>query len=137
MAKLTMFMLCDQIKNNTSEADVSELVAPQVVLRPQFIPGALSFGIGIGVRDVDLKKESKISFTISDPDGVVIQDSGSNTFPAINYTDTIPAEYQGLLLNMDIRNMVIQSEGVYMLALYINGEVAGTHEIPIFKKAEP
>lgn len=134
MAKLTMFALCDSVNNIPGpQGMVTHLVAPQVVLRPMFIPGNFSFGITVGVRGLDLKNPIKLNFSIISPDGAVAQNSGDTELPAMVKEDTLPPEHQGVMLNLDIRNMIIKSEGVYKFVLNVNGENLEEQEIPIFR----
>ena len=70
MANLVSFVICESI-NNMPAANmgvVPTLVAPQVALRPQFIPGNFSFGISVGLTGIDLNKVNKVRFTIKNPD---------------------------------------------------------------------
>lgn len=134
MAKLTMFTLCDSVNNIPGpQGMVTHLVSPQVVLRPLFIPGNFSFGIAVGVRGLDLKEPIKLNFSIISPDGEVIQNSGDTELPAMPREDTLPPEHQGIMLNLDIRNMVVKSDGVYKFFLNVNGESLEGQEIPIFR----
>lgn len=133
-----MFMLCDSINNIPipSGGVLQQLVSPQVVLRPQFVPGNFSFGIAVGVQDVNLHVTNRIRFTISDSRGTIIQDSGISEFPPIpeNSPEAMPVEYQGFLMNMDIRNLVIRENGVYLFSIYVNDELAGTQSVPIYQR---
>lgn len=131
-------MLCDSISAiPVPEGGVlQQLVSPQIALRPQFIPGNFSFGVAVGVQGVNLHITNRIRFTISDSQGNVIQDSGISEFPPLpeNTPETMPAEYQGFLMNMDIRNLVIHKDGEYLFSLYVNDELVGTQSIPIFQR---
>ncbi|MDD6441889.1 MAG: hypothetical protein PUG71_07270 [bacterium] len=133
MAKLSMFMLCNAINNlQQANGSIPQLIGPQTVLRPQFVPSNFSFGIAVGVTDVNLHESYRIRFTIADPDGKVVHDSGESDFPAIEKADTLPVEYQGFALSIDIRNLIVEKEGAFKFNLFINGKVVGEHEIPIF-----
>lgn len=137
MAKLVSFMICDTVNNipgPTNEGVIQTLVAPQIAVRPQYIPGNFSFGIAVGVAGVDLEKENAVRFAVEDPEGHSIQDSGYSPLPKIPAKDEMPKEYQGFMLSMDIRNLPIEKEGSYIFALYINGEEVGRKEIPVFKR---
>ena len=134
MAKVTMFMLCDSVNNVPGpQGAISHLVSPQLVLRPVFIPGNFSFGISIGVQDLDIKKPIKLGFTIAAPDGKVLQRGDDAEIPPMNLEDTLPPEQQGLMLNLDIRNLVIHEEGVYKFTLRVNGDPLETQMIPIYR----
>ena len=134
MAKVTMFMLCDSVNNLPGpQGVIPHLVAPQLVLRPMFIPGNFSFGISIGVQGLNLKVPTKLGFTITDPNGVVLQKAEDAEIPAVEQVDTLPPEQQGLMLNLDIRNLVVQEEGVYKFTLRVNGEPLEDQSIPIYR----
>lgn len=136
MARLEFVVVCNAINSVPGERGemTPNLVAPQIALRPRFVPGNFSFALSVGISGVDLQKENRMRFTITTPEGRLLQDSGETELPKIPIKDTMPAEYQGFVINMDIRNLVIENEGAYSFALYINGECIGTHTIPIFKQ---
>lgn len=135
MIKVTSFVICDAIQNlQTQGGDVPQLTAPLLALRPPFIPGAISFGLSMGVAGISFKEPARIQFTITSPEGRIVQDSGVAEFSLPPIVDTIPEQYQGFMLSTDIRNLEVPSEGVYRFTLYVNGEVIETREIPIFKR---
>lgn len=139
MARIVSFMICDTVNNipaPTNDGIIQTLVAPQIAVRPQFVPGNFSFGIAVGVSGIDLKKENSVRFTIADPDGKVIQNSGSSTLPAVSDKDTLPEDYQGFILSMDIRNLTIEKEGCYLFRIFINDEEIGEREIPVYKRGK-
>lgn len=133
--KVTTFMLCDAITNvNLPQGTVvPQLTLPKTVLRPQFIPSAFSFGLVVGVEGIDLQKDHKMKFKITDPDGNVIQESGDNDLPALPEDDSLPKEYQGYTLSIDIRNLIINKAGLYIFSLSINDEEIYTKQIPVFE----
>lgn len=138
MAKITVFMLCDSINNIPipSGGVLQQLVSPQLVLRPQFVPGTFSFGIAVGIQGVNLHIINRVRFTISDSHGEIVQDSGISEFPPIpeDVPETMPGEHQGFLMNMDIRNLVVHENGEYIFSIYINDELIGTQSVPIYQR---
>ena len=133
--KVTTFMLCDSINNiNLPQGTVvPQLTLPKTVLRPQFIPSAFSFGIVVGVEGMDLQQNHKMKFRIFDPDGAIVQESNDNELPALPRDDSLPKEYQGYTLSIDIRNLNINKSGLYVFALYINGDEVFSKPIPVFE----
>ncbi|MBR6788248.1 MAG: hypothetical protein IKM44_00360 [Clostridia bacterium] len=133
--KITTFMLCDSINNvNLPQGTVvPQLIMPTTVLRPQFIPSAFSFGIVVGVEGMDLQKDHKMRFRITDPDGNIIQESCENVLPAIPEDSSLPKEYQGYTLSIDIRNLIISKSGLYNFSLFINDEEVCIKSIPVFE----
>lgn len=136
MAKIVSFVVSESINNMPAPqmGTVPMVVAPQIALRPQFIPGNFSFGMAVGVAEIDLHIVNKIRFVITAPDGSVVQDSGDNELPIAPKDDTLPAEHQGFMMCIDIRNLAIPCEGKYSFAFYMNGECIGTQMVPVFKR---
>lgn len=137
MADLITFVVGDAISNTMTDGErsVPALVAPQIALRPQFIPSSFSFGIVVGIAGVDLKTENRVRIAISDPEENIIYSLGENELPRMPIEDTMPQEFQGFMLAIDIRNLPIQCEGEYSFSLYLNGECVGNKKIPVFKRA--
>lgn len=137
MTRITSFVVCDSITNFPAnpEKNIPSLVAPQIALRPQFIPGNFSFGIAVGISGLNLHAENKVRFTIVNPKGIIVHDTGETPLRPIPVSDTLPAEYQGFMLTMDIRNLVIQIEGEYKFVAFVNGKSVGEAVIPIYKRA--
>ena len=135
MPSISMFLVCDSINSVSTQPNLNipQLTGPQCVLRPQFIPSTFSFGLAVGVIGVDSNKQNVIRFTISNPEGTIIQDSNENTFPPVGFDDTMPKEYQGFMMSLDIRNLLIEKEGIYTFTLYVNTFEIGRKEIPIFR----
>ena len=130
-------MLCDSINTvPVPEGGIlQQLISPQAILRPQFIPGNFSFGIAVGIQGVDLQITNRIRFTITDPNGEVVQDSSTEVSPMPeNIKETMPKEYQGFLMNTDIRNLVIRESGEYLFSIFINNELVGTQSVPVFQR---
>ena len=46
----------------------------------------------------------------------------------------MPSEFQGFVMSIDVRNLMITAEGKYLFTLYIDGELIGSHEIPVFMR---
>lgn len=136
MANLVSFIVCESINNMPAAqmGSVPMLIAPQIALRPQFVPGNFSFGMAVGISDIDLRTTNKMRFIIKCPDGTIVQDSGENELPIAPKGDTLPPKHQGFMMCMDIRNLAIPSEGEYEFEFYLNGECVGKKEVPIFKR---
>lgn len=136
MAQLTSFVICESI-NNMPAANmnvVPTLVAPQVTLRPQYIPGSFSFGVAVGINGIDLQTVNNVRFTIKSPESVILQDSGVSELPVAPQDTALPSKYQGFMMCIDIRNLAIPCEGEYVFSFFLNDECVGNHIIPIYKR---
>lgn len=138
MAKISSFVLCDAITNITTPYgdSVPQLMAPQPVLRPPVIPSTYSFGITIGITGVIFQANNVIRMTIISPKGDEIYNSGEINLGPIPEDDILPAEYQGFIISTDIRNLIIDCEGIYHASIDLNNEKVGEKEIPVFRKGD-
>ena len=139
MANLFSFILCDNLNNfqQGPNGPIPMLISPQLALRPPFIPGTFSFGMAVGINDVNVHTPNKMKVTIKTPDGKVIYDSGETELPFSPDEDTsLPTEYQGFMMNIDIRNLPIEKEGAYYFTFLVNGKEVGTKLVPIYKKGQ-
>ena len=136
MAKLASFVICESI-NNMPAANmnvVPTLVAPQVALRPQYVPGNFSFGVAVGINEIDLQTINRVRFTIKSPENVILQDSGVSELPVAPQDTALPAEYQGFMMCIDIRNLAVPCEGEYVFSFFLNDECVGDQIIPVYKR---
>jgi hypothetical protein len=137
MAKLTSFIICESINNMPAANNmdvVPTLVAPQVALRPQYVPGSFSFGVAVGINEIDLQMVNRVRFTIKSPENVLLQDSGVTELPVAPQDPALPAQYQGFMMCIDIRNLAIPCEGDYTFSFFLNDECVGDQTIPIYKR---
>lgn len=137
MAKLCSFIVCESLNSLPGENGlVPMLVAPQIALRPQFVPGNFSFGLAFGISEINLKVNNKFRFNITSPDGAIVYDTGEKELPVLSKPDTLPPEYQGFSMTTDIRNLAVPCEGAYSFSIYLNGDEIATKKVPIFKKVD-
>lgn len=135
MAKLVSFAICDSVNNVQSpNGTIITLSAPQIAIRPPFVPGMLSFGLAFGIAGVELAKQNTFRFTIKDPSDKVIQDSSDKQLPIQPGTDRLPAEYQGFMISLDIRNQLFEVEGLYTFSIYLNSDLLDEKKVPVYRK---
>lgn len=136
MAKLVSFLLCDAMQQMpTQNGSVPVLVAPQIGLRPQFVPGNFSFVISAGFADVDLCAANRMRVTVASPGGALVYDSGENELPVEQGDSVLPREAQGFMLTMDVRNMAVPEEGAYPVSFFLNGACVCTCQIQVYRRA--
>lgn len=139
MAKITYFMICDTMSNVPMPGGTFSLniVNPQLLLTPSYVPGNFSFCVVVGVQDVKTivssNKLVKFKFELLDPNKKMLQQSIAE-LPLIAMKN-VPEQYQGFMMSFDLRNVPVEEEGAYILKLYINEDLIGEKEIPIFKKS--
>jgi len=134
MAKIATFMLCDAINHiSTEKGPVPQLIAPQFILTPMFIPSNFSFGVSIGISGLDLRQVNTVKFAIKTPQKTIVKESEAFSIPASTENNILPQEQHGITLNIDVRNLKVEEEGIYSIIIFINGEAIGEKEIPIYR----
>lgn len=139
MAKLTAFMMFENIQNSTSPEgiNVAALLNPIVVVRPAFIPSYYSFVIAIGLQEMDVEKNNTLRIKITKPSSQeeCVFDSGLIFLPVIhNAEENLPKKYQGFSLNVDLRNISFTEEGEYTILIIVNDEKIDKRSIPVFRQ---
>ena len=91
-----------------------------------------SFGIVIGIRDIDRRTQNNMRIQICDPEANPIHDTGLIEIPIIDgaQNDAIPCEGQGFYIALDLRNVGISALGAYITTIELNDVVLG--EYPIY-----
>ena len=130
MAKIAMFMLCNRV---ATEGTDTNLISPQLALRPDFIPGNFSFGLCVGISAVQPEDE-KIQFTIIGPSEVIIHEASNIPLNNLKVDNNVPLEARGFIVSIDARNVCIEQEGEYRFILTINGEETDSRSFYIYKK---
>lgn len=135
MIKLANVIYCLNVQKNQvpgGNGNTINAIGVVSVLTPEYIPGTFSFSVIFTLLGVDVKKENTVQIIFSkNGDDNPLVDTGTVTLSSIaeDNADNLPAEYQGIDLCMDFRNVVFESNGVYKTTIYFNNEELGCREI--------
>ncbi|KKK10328.1 DUF6941 family protein [Bacillus sp. L_1B0_12] len=137
MPTITSFIYCE--KTETDQNGKLILVQPLLVLTPAFLPGMYSFSIAVGIKGIPDQMKLRILFISPDSqDQPLIDTTGINVTKKNvvedHIIDLLPEEEIGINFNMDLRNVVLKTEGYYKTVVMINEEVIG--EFPIYVKGK-
>lgn len=136
MAKVVTFMYCESSQNEmTPQGPKLHIINPMLVLTPAFIPGMFSFGVTIGVMDIDIEATHTLKFILKSPiEGEKnVVDTGDITLSIPKPAIDLPKDMHGLTMGMDFRNAPLKYEGEYTGEVYFDGVLIG--EYPIKAKA--
>lgn len=138
MAELATFVVCDGVQNLTIPGGgaIPQITAPTIALRPQFLPSNFSFGLSIGLRDVNIRNENIFQLTIVRPDGSVAHDSGPIHMPPSTNDSTLPDKFQGAILTMDLRNVALTIEGCYEVHIFLNNALISSQPLPVYIRGD-
>lgn len=137
MASLENFIYClnaERVVNENGEIGSNiNALGVLATITPEYVPGAFSFSVIFTVLGVDMSSAEntvQVKFCRENDDKILV-DSGILQLPAMP-DDTgieLPGEYKGLNMSMDCRNVVFESEGVYVARIYFNEKFLGEKKI--------
>lgn len=135
MPKLATFTLCEDITAITNDNGERKtcLTGPKASLSLSCIPGNFSFGIGLGLVNVDWSRDRKIAFEIWSPSGTCVEKSETIEIPDEYANTDIPVAQQSISFNAKVKNMNVPEEGNYKFVLLINGKCVGEKSFPILQ----
>lgn len=138
MAELVSFILSAFSQNvpTSNGSIVQQLTAPVIALRPKFVPSEYSFSVTVGISGFDLTKDNTIRFVFETPAGTNLVDTGSISLSGTPHDDTLPDEWQGIVVTLPIQNTQIETEGVYHLIVFFNEEQIDSKNIPVYRQSE-
>lgn len=108
------------------------VINPQQVLRPAFVPGMYSFSVSFGIIALDMAVEHNLRVAMTSPRNKQIMDSANMVVPT-NTDFDLPPELQGFMMNMNVRNVVFEEEGLHQTSLWLDDVCLG--DFPIYVKA--
>lgn len=135
MATVMEHMLCPNVSNMPGPAGVTTVMTePLVALAPPFLPTTFSFGIVIGIGDLQSAKNTRIIVAIKDPNGETIQNIVDDEFPTDPDLDDNSriARYNGAVIAIQVHNLLLRMEGMYTAEVQINGVVMEPIRIPVY-----
>ena len=135
MPKLATFTLCEDITAITNDNGERKtcLTGPKASLSLSRIPGNFSFGIGLGLVNVDWSRDRKIAFEIWSPSGTCVKKSETIIIPDEYANTDIPVAQQNISFNAKVENMNVPEEGNYKFVLFVNGERVGEKSFPVLQ----
>lgn len=138
MPKIIGFILADDVMDTgPNSQQVTSLVNPRSVLRPQYVPSAFSFAFSISIRDIDLTSFKELKLIIKDPKGNTIQDPITMNMEEnpIPKDPSLPSDLVSFTANVSVRNIPLEMNGIYQLNTYINDKQLEPQEIPVFVRS--
>lgn len=140
MANLTNFIYCinaERVPAGNGKGESINAIGVLATLTPEFVPGTFSFSIIFSILDIDISGNNIIRIVFSkDGEDKTLVDSGTVLIPPISNDDAIdlPAEYKGLNMSMDFRNVIFESEGIYKTTIFFNDQLLSVN--PIYVKGK-
>lgn len=133
MSYIASFVYCDQIQNNmTPQGLTRNIVTPLIDLQPINIPGNYTFSIACTFADVNVRDNNAFEVFFQNPKGDTI--SKVNVIIPAKMLLNQQNEDKGidsLNLDVDLRNVVLNTEGMFSTVIFHNGSKAGEYPINV------
>lgn len=136
MAKLNSFVYClhaDRKSEANGFCDTINAMGVVSTIVPESVPGNFSFSIVFSVLDINLNINNTIRVIFrKDEDKSVLSDTGDVELPSLDDNNTIkvPAEFRGLNMCLDFRNLIFETSGVYSTEIIVNNKSLG--KVPLY-----
>ena len=131
-AKVSTFIYCLGTTNLEGKDAPINAMGVLPVLTPEFIPSMFSFSIVLGMRGIDDTSNHLLDIIFKDCEGNVLVEAREIqiTLEQLQAKGSqLPEEYRGLMIGMDLRNVVIKKEGVYSTEVSLDGKKLGVFDI--------
>jgi len=113
------------------------LVPPMLVpievlnnITPLFIPTAFSFAVGAGIVGFNLEATNTFKYAFISPSGNEVL-SQEVHLPIIPNDPKLDADMQGIVLNLNLQNVVLNEEGYYLSRITFNNKQIGEYSIKV------
>ncbi|MCI9271828.1 MAG: hypothetical protein HFH11_11915 [Dorea sp.] len=131
-AKVTTFLYCLGTTNMEGDSAPINAMGVLQILTPEFIPSTFSFSIILGIRGIDNSCNHVLDIIFKDSNGNSLVEARnisvlSEQFKSGNLD--LPKEQRGIMLGMDMRNVIIKQEGVYYTEIFFDGKRLGAFDI--------
>ncbi|MFP6330117.1 MULTISPECIES: DUF6941 family protein [Bacillus] len=135
MPTVSTFIYCE--KAEPDQNGKLTVVQPLLSLIPAFIPGMFSFSIAAGLKGLKEGMELRVLFKTPNSQDAPLVDTKTikitKDFLGGNPLN-LPDSEQGVVFNMDLRNIVLKDEGYYKTEIIADGTSLG--EFPIYVKGK-
>jgi len=121
------------LQENAGTTVRNHIINPLSVILVPFTPATFTFVITINLIDLtDNPKEIHVKFKKKGDEKSVVEMGPINVPVGISIPH-IPTEFAGLNFNLNLRNVVLPSEGEYETEIYFDNVLTGSYPINVVK----
>lgn len=134
MPYISTFIYCENIQNeNTPNGPKMHIIEPMHIMTPAFIPSMFSFCIVFGILNIQLDRRHILRYVFkgAETDQPPIIDTGEIVLPIQEKKGNLPDDMNGIMMNMDFRNIPLQYEGSYNSEIFVDGTSLGIFPIKV------
>lgn len=117
----------------TPQGQKLHIINPQQIFLPMFVPGMFSFAVAFGILEVNTQESHRIRYVFYSPvEGELpLIDTGEVVLPIVTEDNGVPIDMQGIMLNLNFRNVPFRLEGAYKSEIYLDGNLLGIFPIKV------
>ena len=135
MKHMISFVYCDKITKefNPANGAMNRNISSQLNdLRPINIPGNFTFSIACSISHVDADQNNHIAFCFISPEGKELLPRIEADIPR-GALVAPTGETANLNMDVEYRNLILMSEGLYKTQVIFNDEILGEYPIEVKK----
>ena len=116
MARVQDIIFC--LNSTNIEGQGASAFTVLSALNPEYVPGLFSFSTIITIIDLDTKKEHLVKLIFGNDGDEAVVEGNISSFEDLS---NLPPEYKGVNLSVDWNNVNFRKEGLYKLAVVVDG----------------
>lgn len=131
-AKISTFFYCLGTERPGDNSAPLNAIGVLQALVPEFIPSAFSFAIVLGIVGVRDNNVHTLDIIFKDNHGDALVEAKSINLPVMDSDDKgldLPIEASGIMLGMDLKNVILREEGTYSTCILFDGKHLGDYDI--------
>lgn len=135
---ITTFAFSDDVKEQPQPNGnrTLDIINPQNLFRPLFIPGTYTFSVTFGLLGIDPNTSHKLDFQIKHSEvdeEALVNIEGADLAPNLEFLNSgLPNEANGFIFNMDFRNLPFRHEGKYIATVSLDGLSLGEFPLLVY-----
>lgn len=130
--KVTTFIYCLGTTNMEGKNAPINAMGVLQALTPEFIPSTFSFSIIVGIKGMDISSNHILDIIFKDSSGGNLVEAKNISILGEQLQDgdlDLPNDQRGIMIGLDLRNVVLKQEGNYSTEVILDGERLGVFEI--------
>ena len=135
MAYVSSFVYAEQMRRQPNKkGDMqNEIINPLQRLKLISVPSHFSFVLSCVISDFEVGKEHTIKIDFLDTHDRIMATVADVKVPA-NLSPEEIEQFNGIQLDVDIRNFIFMEEGNYLTKIYFDDIMIGEYKIPVISE---
>lgn len=130
--KVTTFIYCLGTTNMGGENPPINAMGVLQALTPEFIPSTFSFSVIVGIKGMEVSSNHVLDLIFKDAEGHNLVEAKNISILSEQLQGgdlNLPENERGIMIGLDLRNVVFKKEGLYSTTVMLDGKILGVYDI--------